>query len=512
MKYVDIAHADAYYSVARSAGLAWRAVAHPGLEEFSEAVLSLSRLAKQQDDDTGWRGFTYPARRARNIATTVPLPLAHPDLGIAPLFAQLERSLSALRVYGGDEAGDLGERVVAAGQALISLGDAPLLDAVLGLVEAGEDVNYGVLLPIPEYVATVGRFIGSMGLEHPIRMLSRHDLISVDPLDRLAVVGPLYWYRDHQYVLTSPRAPQIIVLTWAWYREHLPARTALEGSRGHAGIKVQPLPAAAAAPQIGADEDRSAVDWQSVSRELSRSSENDLSEPVVARAAVLAGRYAVLLPEDGDRVVWLLDPHAPSEHRVARVDVADLEPGHVIVVRTSGGGDLIVPIADEILGDDAAALRELQRRWKAGLHRWVRQRRTISRAAAELRRAGCTKSSPQNLQNWLGERSLRTEDRRDWQALMVAASLEAEAETIWKAMGRLHSAHSEAGMSIGRRLRDMANTSPLDALLASGRQVFGLARGGSVTAFRIEGFSPAPIRCPPSRLMVPTRVRDEWLT
>lgn len=512
MRYIDLAHAETYYSLAQSAGLSWHTMRCPALEEFSRAVLNLSRLAKRQDDATGWRGFTYPARRARNLATTVPLPLSHPEMGLASLIAQLERSLRVLRVYGGEEAGVLGQAVVAAGQALLVRGDAPLLDTVLDLAGSAEPTRFGVLLPIPECVATVDKYVRSMGLTYPVHVLSKHDITGIDPLGRLAVIGPLYWYQDDQYVLTSPRATQIVVLTWAWNREQLPARTALEGSRGAAGIRVQPLPAAETRFQIGAGEERQVVDWEAVSRELTRSSDSDLSEPVAARAAVLAGRYAVLLPEDGDKLVWLLDPHAPAEHRVARVDVADLVPGQVIVLRTSGGGDLIVPIADEILGDGAPALRERQRQWKAGLRRWVLQRQTIRSAAAELRRAGCDKASPQNLQNWLGERSLRTEDRRDWQVLMTAASLETEAETIWKAMARLHSAHSEAGLSIGRRLRDMANTRPLEELLASGRQAFELARGGSVTAFRIEGFSPAPVRCPPGRLMVPTHVSDEWLT
>jgi hypothetical protein len=512
VRYVNLAQAEAYYSVARRAGLSWRTIEHPSLEGFSKAVLNLSRLAKEQDDDTGWREFLYPARRARNIAATVPLPFSHPRLGIAPLIEQLERSLPALRVYGGEDAGALGEAVVTAGQALQSLDDAPLLDAIVDIVELGEPVPSGVLLPIAEYTTAVDEFIGVMGLAHPVEVLSRHDIANVNPLGRLAVIGPLYWYQDHQYVLTSPRASQIVVLKWAWYREQPPSATVLEGSRGAAGIKVQPLPIATSRFAIGPNDERSTVDWQSISQELSRAGEGDPSEPVAARAAVLAGRYAVLLPEDGDRLVWLLDPYAPPEHRAARVDVADLEPGHVIILRTSGGGDLIVPIADEILGDQAPALRELQHRWKAGLRGWVRQRWTIGRAVAELRRAGCARANPQNLQNWLGERSLRTEDRRDWQVLMAAASLDAEAETIWRAMGRLHSAHSEAGMSIGRRLRDMANTKPLDTLLASGSQVFELARGGSVTAFRIEGFSPAPIQCSPSHLMVPEQVRDEWLT
>lgn len=510
MTYVSLTQADAYHAVASRAGLSWRSLEHAGLERFSESVFVLSRLARQVDDDTGWREFLYPARRARNILTTVPLPFSHRGLGVALLLDQLEQSLPALRVYGGDEAGALGAGAIASGRALLELPESPLLEAVLDISGNGGRATNGLVLPIAEYVGAVREHLQHVGA--PVEVLSRHDVVGLDPLGRLIIVGPLYWYDDHQYVLTSPRASQIVVLKWAWYRERPPAATALEGSRGAAGLRVRPVPAMRSAFEVSADDERTPVDWRSVSRELSGAGEHDLAEPVLARPAVLAGRHAVLLPEDGDRLVWLLDAHAPPEHRVTRVDVADLEPGHVIVLRTSGGGDLIVPIADDILGDEAPRLRELQHRWKAQLRSWVRQHRTLRRAAADLRRLGCARANPQNLENWLGERSLRTEDRSDWEVLMDAASLSDQAETIWRAMSKLHSAHSEAGMSIGRRLRELANTSPLDDLLGNGRQVFALARGGSVTAFRIEAFSPSPLHCAPNRLMVPIPVRDEWLT
>ena len=516
MKFTDLAQTDACYSVAERARVSWREVGHPGLESFAAAVFELSRLARVRGgDDTGWREFLYPARRARNIATTVPLPFSHPDLGLAPLVTRLEQTLPALRVYGGEDAGKLGADAVGAGRALLALDDAPLADALADVIApdpSSAEPGNGVVLPIPEYTGAVARFLRGLGQLSGVEVLSAHDLAGARPLGRLVVVGPLYWYRDRQYVLTSPRAPQIVVLKWAWYREEVPATRALEGSSGSAGIRVRPAPMVMARLEVRADDEHMGIDWHSVSEELSRHGEGDPLEAVPARPAVLAGRYGVLLPEDGDRRVCLLDPDAPAAHRVTAVDVADLEPGHVIVLRSAGGGDLIVPIADEILGDRAGKLRGLQHRWKAGLHSWVSGQRGLTKAAAALRRLGCTSASFQNLQNWLGERSLRTENRSDWQVLMRVAGQEDQAEAIWRAMGRLHAAHTSAGRSIGRRLRDMANTQPLDGLLASGHQVFALAQGGSLTAFRIEGFSPTAVQCSPNRLMVPVEVRDEWLT
>lgn len=466
-------------------------------------------MAQRLDDDTGWREFLRPARRLRNVATTVPLPISHPDLRLAPVVDQLEKALPALRVYAGQEAGAIGEKVLAAGRTLLDGGETPLFEAIADTVGNDRSHQSGVVLPLTEYVEITSRFtkrrLPGLGI------WGRHDVAGLEPLERLIVVGPLYWYRSYQHVFTSPRSLQIVILKWAWHRERTPASTALEGSRGGAGIRLRPVPAMRSAFEIEAEDEQPSVDWASVSRELSRAAGVAYLEPVLARPAILASRYGVLLPEDGDRPVWLLDPYAPREHRVARVEIADLEPGHVIILRTSGGGDLIVPIADEILGKNAAHLRGLQQHWKTQLRRWVRERPTIRRAAAELRQLGCKRANPQNLQSWLSERSLRTGDRQDWQALMGAISLASDAGTIWRAMSQLHSAHSQAGRTIGKRLREIANTSPLDELLRSGRQVFAYAGGGSMTAFRIEAFSPTTVQCAQEDLMVPGEVREDWL-
>ncbi|HTW07046.1 MAG TPA: hypothetical protein VME46_06040, partial [Acidimicrobiales bacterium] len=66
MRFTDLSQADACYSVAETARVSWREVGHPRLESFAAAVFKLSRLARERgDDDTGWREFLYPARRAR---------------------------------------------------------------------------------------------------------------------------------------------------------------------------------------------------------------------------------------------------------------------------------------------------------------------------------------------------------------------------------------------------------------------------------------------------------------
>jgi hypothetical protein len=184
----------------------------------------------------------------------------------------------------------------------------------------------------------------------------------------------------------------------------------------------------------------------------------------------------------------------------------------VVILRTSGGGDLIVPLADEILGADASRLRDLQHMWKGKLANWVLSQGGVSRAAAELERMGSPRAYPHNLQNWLGERSLRPDDPDDWHTIMRVTSLEDRTAEIWQAMGKIRSAHRAAGKSLGRRLREMADTADLGGLLTTGRQTFTELHGGSLTAFRVEGFAPMTVSCTTSHLMTPVRMRSEWLS
>lgn len=513
MRYVPFAQAASYFDVAGKARLNWRSLEHPAVERFSQSVFRLSRLMTLQDDDTGWRQFLYPARRARNMLTTVPLPYNSAVLGLAELMGELDTRLPMLRVYAGEEAAVLGQEAVEVGKELAGLDYSPILDLILELARDPKIGSNGLLLPMGEFLQSVRYHLeGRLGANQTaVNVLTRHDLAETEVFERLIVIGPLYWYHDHEFVFTSPRARRIEVVEWAWYHERALTATVLAGSSGGPQLQVVPPPARPGF-LITEGEERREVDWRSVSQELAGRAEAEFAEPVIARPVLLAGGFAALFPEEGERHVWMLDPYAPREHRVVRVDVADLEPGHVVILRTSGGGDLIVPLADEILGAEARRLRDLQHMWKAELAKWVRGQGGLSRAAEELERMGSPRPHPQNLQNWLGERSLRPDDFEDWRPLMRAAALEDRTMEIWLAMGKIGSAHRSAGRSLAQRLREMADTADLDQLQTTGSQVFSQLHGGSLTAFRVENFAPVTVRCTTSRLMTPIRMRREWLS
>lgn len=513
MRYISLTQATEYYDLARRVRVSWQVLHHPALEQFTGTVSQLSRLSRDEPDQTGWRAFLYPARRARNIVTTVPLPFNSPETGLAELMRQLDTLLPQLRIYAGEEAAHLGHDIVRTGLELAKSSESPLAEQILELANRDRGGKTGLLLPLQGFTPAVKRHF-ALKLRRgrsTIQTLTWHELVDASPLARLSIVGPLYWYRDHEFVLSSPRAPEVTLLSWAWQPEALPDSKVLNGSRVGSAVRLRPAGTTSPIQAIGAGDDPQ-IDWQAVEKELVAHNEDEPAELVSARVALLSGDHAVLLPAEADRLIWVLDPRASPQHRVGRLDVLDLEPGDVLILRTSGGGDLVVPLADEILGVRSRELRGMQTTWKRKLREWVIEHGGLASAAAELKAKGCDRANKQNLQNWLDERSLRTEDEGDWAVIMDAASLHAQAARYWRAMGQLRSAHTRAGHSLGKRLFKMANTQPLDQLASLGFQKFDLGEGGSISAFRIEGFGPGTLHCAPSRVLVPSPMRPEWLT
>ena len=90
-----------------------------------------------------------------------------------------------------------------------------------------------------------------------------------------------------------------------------------------------------------------------------------------------------------------------------------------LLLKTSGGGDYIVPLANRILGSEADKLRASQKGWKDRLRK-LKNNNGTDWVINELRSLGCSIASPTNLRNWMSYRGIKTSQFSHFQAIMKA--------------------------------------------------------------------------------------------
>ena len=97
---------------------------------------------------------------------------------------------------------------------------------------------------------------------------------------------------------------------------------------------------------------------------------SDYNHEVSARLFVLEGDCMVMLETEKDSKTLVIDPlswhndEEGGEATVNRIHTSEIEPGMFVLIRSGGAGDYIEPIANEILGERAEALRLSQNKWK----------------------------------------------------------------------------------------------------------------------------------------------------
>jgi hypothetical protein len=256
---------------------------------------------------------------------------------------------------------------------------------------------------------------------------------------------------------------------------------------------------------INAEEILPTLNWSEISTRISSKKNaivdfNDI-ENVDARLFLLENNLAVLLDSsEGSRATII---NITDDIKTERINVDEIEIGMFILLRTQGGGEYILSIANQILGNKANYCREIQKHWKDLLRAYLRDHST-EYAISELRNLGSTRASKTNINNWLSYRSIKTEDFSDFNAIMRLINLKNESQEYWETMCMIDKAHLMAGQSIRKLLLRQIRQSNLNDLIQKDKIEFELpeAQGGSLTAFRITDIAPETITVPISRLQV----------
>lgn len=511
MSYFSIRSADQIYELALDHTIEPLAVESNEIRVFDERYLALLRALGEARNDEYWiRGLSW-LRKARFNVLATPLPTSDQAIGLLTAIALAREAFETCdRIYP-QHAAAVSALCDSAMDVLVTNAD-PLSSAIAGKVVHIDDAKrMGVLLPSFGFDDVVARHLRSLSGLARVDVLAGSELQLKRPYDVLFVVGRSSWYENRRssWVFTAPRAREIFLTCFAWtFDRSLPPARAFSRSRvsPESSSKQQPeLPRPAT---DRAEESEIEIDWELLAQELpGHTGAGDAEDAVEARLFLLADGRAAFVGALEDSRVQVLDPEAQLGRRIEWVMTTDIAPGAFVLLRSEGGGDLIVTVADTLLGSAAGRLRGMQAEWKGRLVEQVNAR-GLDATVHTLRSLGSPRANRGNVMNWAAPRSLRTADEADFFAVMRLVGLEGQERVFWNAMGRLDQAHRRAGFKIRDELEHEAERADLVELQTIGTLDFTLPNGGgALTAFRVEDISPRTYTVPYQQLGEPFRPR-----
>ncbi len=517
MRVLALSDADRVYACSRSMRVTSRTVPHPEFGRFCLELKKLTRLLAENAEDDFWRPFLGRLRRYQFELCATLLPFNHPLIYSEEFLHLLHRQLSRCEMIFPDFAAlarDLVERTVT----LAELEDHPLMDVLTTLDAADGESVTALLLKDPRLIPQVETELSPYITPDQIEVINASQLRGGHCYGHIIVVGPSYWFPDH--VFSAPRAEESVIVHYDWIRDRQRLEPVFVGSsvgRSTArlatdtGRQEDGRHSADADRYLRAEEMLPRADLEKVIERAVRHSRQDGGpETIPARLLLLEGGEAVFMESTEGATAYVIDLEDEAESRVKRVPVDNIEPGMFVLLRTQGGGDYIVPVADQILGKAATRYREMQRLWKSRLRAKVASS-SISNVCTRLRRLGSRIAYESNVRNWMWERNIRTYYYEDFAAIMNLVGLEDRAQEFWNAMGIIDRAHRAAGFRIRKQLLEQVLNCDLTELERLGRMNFELAEaaGGTLTAFRVRDISSETVQVPYPRVNRPFGLGDE---
>ena len=484
------------YDCCVNGSVAWEVIGHDGFERFA---LSVSEFLRSVGGDQGDQveQVVSELKRARSDLTISLLPFCQQNPHLTSRVDGLRSRADVIREQIGPD--PVNERLSEAVDSLAELAnlmDRPLFDRLGELIRGRPDERIAVVSPgRVSHVEDARQALRRFG--DRLKVVTPAELANLPAFETLCVLGTPGWYihKRGEFVLTVPRAQQVFVVLWSWIHvADLPARAEIIGGRT-GSVSPPPVPApprpSRGARRVNEDEVPEVVDWGWVRERAKYDGDaggggRNAQEEVEARLFLLAEDHGVWLESVGKKQE-VVEPDLEGDERIQAVDVADLDVGHHVLLRTQGGGSLVREVADDILGHFVEPLRADQRRWKKGL-RDAHRRYGMDGLRRKLGDAGCPSPSTQNVRNWMSLETIRPW-RSNFKAILKVIGIDdSEFEIFWKSMTEINNAHITAGHRISQQLKAVVGDKGLDDLIRTGRMQFELEEGtgGTLDAFRIN--------------------------
>lgn len=500
---LSIANATKVYADAFQCEIVRHSVDHPLLADLSRSLRSFAHTLGDEAGDDYWRQTLAPIRKLAFSLCSVPVPFASAAAATGIDWAKVHRQVRLCRQMFPDSHDSLAT-IVEKLERLSQEKSSPLIEPLEKL--RLECKHLSVVIRSPRMNQATAAYFASNIYLRDTKIISAMQLRGAHMCEALAAIGPCGWFPE--YVFSAPRAAAIHVISFRWIRDGWnPGPVFLHNSKPTEGKKsdhrIGPMPrVSGASANTHAPADIQPADMlplpflpQGLVRNTASQSAH-AEEAVPARLCVLSGNCAVFVAADDGATSLIIDTSETGRASVRRAPTDELESGHYLLVRTSGGGDFIAPLADRILGESAAKHRSQQSEWKErvlskALERFgsLTRRELSSRIASDLRLQNLSQARPANVHYWMSAKCISPRKTEDFAAILTFAGLEARKQEFCTAMDEIDRAHKRAGFLIRRMLlQKIANTS-LESLERDGEMVFDLGEqdGGTLSAFLITG-------------------------
>lgn len=480
------------------------------IQDFKQALAELKL-------DPYWKRFLSVLGRYRFNHLAAPLPFDHDKIHLHQDLIELRRHLSSCNVVFPEFAKPAMELVDVIFSQISSSSDNPLLEIIRDIQNSKNRCRTAILLkearlvPVTREILSVDKDLCWKDLNW-LEVVGVNGVQSAGWFERLIVIGPCRWFPHH--IFNAPRVSEIAIVRYSGMMDTPPLQSIFVGSSdeiSRSAIILNDLSKkdirSERIPQIDPDELVPSISWDRIShrfvdRQHVSISTNEIEEEAEARLYVLDdGNSAVYLDIADESKTTIIDLERQGMPSVKRVSTQLLSTDTFILLRTSGGSDYLVPKADQLLGDHASDVRAAQKRWKLLLQEAVKGS-SMTAVIETLLKNGSLIANVPNLRNWMSYRSIKTEDKHDFNAIMSLVGLSNESDEYWHKMSMIDSAHRSAGHLIRQMLLGEVLAADLDQLEKLGRMEFELpdSHAGSLTAFRIQQISPDTYLVPVSYL------------
>lgn len=502
--------ADIVYEKSISPTITRHRIEYPTLGNFCVGINGFYTQLGDLVTEEYWKKFLSRLKHIRFCLCAAPLPKDYRFERITAIDKDLHYHLRYCRNLFPDLA-DQAFSMLNLLRELLDDPKDPLLDKLVELTNSEKKnawvIKESRLIPcVEELVSELN--LGGLNVIHPLQ------LKNLTCFDKIIFVGPSRWYPES--VFTAPRASQLDIVIFDWINDRWePLNVFVEShkSTGPSNRKYTII-----------EENEISNRWDDIDPEsllllfdrslsvaaLFNKADQDEYENVEAVCVFLEGDWAVFVEVSEGSTTMVIDPDEVPEDRISRVNTEEIKPGIFILVRTSGGGDYIVPVADKIMGKAARQARECQRRWKELLRSCVR-RKGLTETSIDLIDCGSNIANEINVRNWMSPRSIGTRKYNDFSAIMKLIGLEKETQEYWTMIKRINRAHHKAGFEIRNLLLDQVKDIQIDVLQKQGKMDFKLSSDdeGGLTAFRVEGLMSESLEVPYSRIGQPFSLEDQ---